>query len=84
MTSLGRARSTTMQYLARYVETARPESVRDWVDDEAYAQVAEAAGQFGSKRLKPIFELLDGKVPYDVIRIVTAHLRAGDDAEHGG
>ena len=79
MTSLGRARSTTMQYLARYIETERPKSVRDWIDDETYAKVEAAAGQFGSKRLKPIFELLDEKVPYDVIRIVTAHLRAGDE-----
>ena len=76
MTTLCRARSTTIGYLVRFIETRRPAGVESWVDEETYQRIAEAAAQFGTKRRRPIFELLDGQVSYDDIHIVTAHLNA--------
>jgi hypothetical protein len=36
--------------------------------------VAEAAAQVGTGALKPIFDKLGGKVPYDAIKLVVRHL----------
>ena len=37
-------------------------------------RVAEAGGQGGTNRLKPLFEKLGGEIPYDTIRLVARHL----------
>jgi ATP-dependent DNA helicase RecQ len=68
------ARSTVMDYLARYISSERPASIRAWVDEETYQRVAEAVRQVGTDRLKPIFIALGEKVGYDLIRLVLAHL----------
>jgi ATP-dependent DNA helicase RecQ len=68
------ARSTVMDYLARFISSERPASIRAWVDDETYQRVVEAARQVGTDRLKPIFIALGEKVGYDLIRLVLAHL----------
>jgi hypothetical protein len=47
------------------------------VNDQVYRQVAAAAETQEARRLTPLFEKLDGRVPYDVIRLVLAHLEAG-------
>ncbi|MFQ5412547.1 MAG: HRDC domain-containing protein [Phycisphaerae bacterium] len=78
MENLGRARSTVMGYLAAFIEDRQPATINNWVDDDTYQKVAAAAREFGCKRLKPIHELLDGEVPYDAIRLVTAHLNITD------
>ena len=75
MAAISRARSTTMAYLAAFVESECPDRLDPWVDAETYRLVAEAARQAGSAYLKPIFDRLGGKVPYEVIRLVTTHLR---------
>jgi ATP-dependent DNA helicase RecQ len=72
---LGRAKSTAFQYLAEYVEREQIDVPSPWVDDETFRRVAEATQQAGVDRLKPIFERLEGSVPYDLIRISVACLR---------
>jgi len=67
----GRAPSTVAGYLREYIEEARPESVSTWVE----ASIACGSGG----KLKPIFEHLEGEVPYDVIRIVVTHQQARSD-----
>ena len=74
MTALGRARSTTLDYLAEYVETRKPERLDAWLAPETYRAVAQAVDEVGSAYLKPIFEQLGGAVPYGDIRLVTTHL----------
>ena len=76
---LGRARSTTLQYLCDFLRVEPPRSVATWVSDDVYRQVADAASRVGAEKLKPIFEALDGMVSFDDIRIVVTHLNA-----HGG
>jgi len=72
----GRARTTAWEYLAEYVQTEHPERIDAWVDQRTYRAVAEAANDVGLTYLKPIFEHLGGRVPYEQIRLVVAHLQA--------
>ena len=76
---LGRARSTTMDYLVEFLRAEPPQSVAAWVSSDVYRQVADAAGRVGAEKLKPIFEALDGKISYDEIKVVMTHLTT-----HGG
>jgi len=69
-----RARATVTDYLAQYISEQRPASITRWVTDETYAEVAAAAGQCGTDRLKPIRDLLGERVSYDDIKLVLAHL----------
>jgi ATP-dependent DNA helicase RecQ len=71
----GLARSTVMDYLATYIRSERPASIRAWVDDETYQRIVETARQLGTDRLKPIFIALGEKIGYDVIRLVLAHMQ---------
>lgn len=74
MAALGRARSTICEYLAEFIMQAGPGTIESWVDAQTYARVAEAVRQVGPAPLKPIFEKLEGQVPYDTIRLVARHL----------
>ena len=78
---LGRAESTVVEYLLRYIRDRRPASVAAWVPPEVYAMVERAAGEVGALLLRPIFERLGGKVSYETIKIVLAHLEATQPAE---
>lgn len=73
---MDRARSTTSEYLAEYISQERPKDIHTWVDSTTYELVKNAATQVGTTRLKPIFEQLGGKVPYDTIRLVASHIDA--------
>lgn len=71
---IGRAVSTTTQYLAEYIERDRPESVEPWVNSAEYREIASVISVLGPWPLRPIFERLGEKYPYDTIRIVSAHI----------
>ena len=73
---LNRARSTVCGYLTEFIAEEKPASVSPWVADAVYRQVAEVVMSQGERRLTPIFERLDGRVPYDIIKLVMAHLEA--------
>ena len=76
MQAAGRARSTTMQYLAEFIQTKRPDSINAWVEEETYQTVSQAIDEVGSAYLKPIHEKLGGSIDYNEIRLVVAHLEA--------
>ena len=76
----GRALGTTWGYLAEFIETRRPQRLDPWLDPDTYGAVAAAVKDVGSNYLKPIFEHLGGKVPYEHIRLVVAHLNTAADA----
>jgi len=78
--ALSRAHSTVAGYLSDFIEVQCPESIEAWVDEPTYTAVARVAGELGTDRLKPIFDRLEGKVPYDNIRIVVAHLSVRADS----
>jgi ATP-dependent DNA helicase RecQ len=76
MKATDRAHSTTAEYLADYIAAECPENIDCWVDAETYRLVAEAARRLGTTPLKPIFEALNERIPYDTIRLVARHLDA--------
>ncbi|MCH8038198.1 MAG: helix-turn-helix domain-containing protein [Proteobacteria bacterium] len=76
MKAAGRARSTTMQYLAEFIQAKRPESIDGWIDGQTYEAVSKAIDEVGSAYLKPIHEKLGGSSDYNEIRLVVAHLEA--------
>ncbi len=72
----GRARSTICGYLAQWIEAHAPESISPWVDDATYRRITDAIKP-DDAGMKPLFERLNGEVPYDSIRLVIAHRTAG-------
>jgi ATP-dependent DNA helicase RecQ len=79
MHQTGRARTTVVDYLCEYIREERPRTLRAWVPEAVYDRVAQAARQAGTDRLKPIFLQLGEQVSYDEIRLVLAHLTAGQN-----
>jgi ATP-dependent DNA helicase RecQ len=76
MHQLNLARSTILDYLAKFIQVDKPRSICPWIDEDLYQRIAGAARQVGTERLKPIFLALGQEVPYEVIRLVVAHLNA--------
>ncbi|MHB0968673.1 MAG: DNA helicase RecQ [Thermoanaerobaculia bacterium] len=74
----GRARSTTVGYLAEWIATSRPSSVSVWVPDERYAEISAAAKEIGTDSLRALRDRVGEHCAYDEIHIVVAHLEAGD------
>jgi ATP-dependent DNA helicase RecQ len=72
----GRASSTVWGYLSEFIETYPSQQLDPWVDSRTYHAVAGAAADLGAVYQKPIFDRLDGKVPFEHIRLVLAHLNA--------
>ncbi len=77
VSQLGRAMSTVVGYLVEWIAQERPASIAPWVAPALQARVEQAMRDSEDGRLKPVFEALGGDVPYEVLRIVGAHLRAG-------
>ncbi len=75
MSRIGVAQSTATEYLLHYIETEKPKDVSAWVSDEIYREVLVAAQAISSVFLRPVFDALEQKVPYETIKIVLAHRR---------
>ena len=69
-----RVPSTVCGYLVEFIHSREPQPVNNWVDEETFRKVADAARDLGMVYLKPIYERLEQKVSYDCIRIVIAYL----------
>jgi ATP-dependent DNA helicase RecQ len=74
--AMGRTRSTVAAYLAEYIEVRRPDTIDRWVSPEVYGEILAAIEELGTRRLRPIFEKFEERIPYDSIRLVAAHLEA--------
>ena len=81
MEQTGRARSTVIGYLAEYIEREKPNSIDTWVSPETYARIEAASAEVGLGSLKPIFDKLEGTMPYDSIRLVVSHLTTQGDSK---
>jgi ATP-dependent DNA helicase RecQ len=66
---LGRAVSTTNGYLDAYVRQRKITDVSPWVPHGELEEIEAAAEQVGGQRLKPIYDALGGRIPYERIRI---------------
>ena len=78
-TRTGRALGTSWGYLAEFIQNRRPEGLEPWINQKTYRSIADAVKEFGTEYLQPVFERLGGKVPYEQIRLVVAHLNATRD-----
>lgn len=76
MEQLGRARSTVTGYLAQFVEVDEPDSIDAWIEPKAQQEISEAIRRVGGDYLRPIFDELQGKYEFDVIRVVKAFVSA--------
>lgn len=66
---VGRAVGTVYTYLSEYIRDRKIDDPSPWVDKETAQRIVDAAGKDDSGRLKPIFDLLNGEVPYEKIRV---------------
>ncbi len=76
----GRALGTTWGYLAEFIQNRRPEGLEPWINQKTYRSIADAVKELGTEYLQPVFERLGGKVTYEQIRLVVAHLNTRRDA----
>jgi ATP-dependent DNA helicase RecQ len=81
---MDRATSTVYGYLAEYIGHEKITDPSPWVDAATVERVTQAARQVGTERLKPIFELLDGQVSYEQIRIVVLCLKQAGQGQANG
>ncbi len=70
---IGRARSTTSEYLFEFVEMKQPRDISPWVSAADYTRILESVGRLKAERLKPIFDDLGGTIGYDQIRLTLWH-----------
>jgi ATP-dependent DNA helicase RecQ len=71
---LSRAVSTTYQYLEAYIRHRKLADAHPWIPRTELEQVFTVAQHVGTERLKPIYEVLHGRIPYERIRIAVACL----------
>jgi ATP-dependent DNA helicase RecQ len=70
--------TTIWSHLSSWVEVEKPDSISAWVDVQTQATVSAALDAVGGELLKPVFEYLDGAVPYEKIRLVRAFRNSRD------
>jgi ATP-dependent DNA helicase RecQ len=78
---LGRALSTTYGYLEVYVRYRGITDVSPWITQQEVEQIEAVVEHAGAERLKPIYEALHGRIPYERIRIAVASLANRPAAE---
>ena len=81
---LGRAPSTVWSYLAEFVRSERPASIRPWISAEDEERVTAQLHLAEGGRMKPVFDALGGAVGYDSIRIIAAFAAAQSGLEADG
>ena len=72
---MNRATSTVNGYLQEYLQHAQIVDATPWVSSAAAQRIEAAVQQVGDERLRPIFDLLEGQVPFEDIRVVVTCLR---------
>ncbi|QKK07061.1 MAG: hypothetical protein HND58_02045 [Planctomycetota bacterium] len=67
---------TVADHLAEWIEARKPEDISAWIEPAEYDRIATAVTEVGTDFLRPIFDRLNGEVPYEQIKLVVAHFRA--------
>jgi len=78
---LARAASTVYGYLETYIRFRHIADVAQWIPSGELDQVEAAAQSAGTVRLKPIYEALEARIPYERIRIAVACLENRSSGE---
>jgi ATP-dependent DNA helicase RecQ len=71
----GRARSTTLGYLAQYIDANGVCDPAPWIAPDVFGRVRQACAAVGLERLRPLYDALNGAVDFDQLRIAVACLR---------
>lgn len=66
--ALARSVSWAYEQLAEWLREQGTTEPEPWVDTILYARFEAIVSAVGTARLRPIYDLLDGEVPYEVIR----------------
>jgi ATP-dependent DNA helicase RecQ len=75
---VGLSVSTVASYVANWIEETKPGSAEPWVSKAIAERVEAAIDVVGdAQKLRPLWDELGGKVSYEEIRLVLAHLRSG-------
>jgi ATP-dependent DNA helicase RecQ len=78
---LDKSVDTVSRHLSDYLRAHRLTEIGAWVTLDEQQRTREAIGRLGAERLKPLFEALEGTVPYARLRIIsTAWQIEHDDA----
>lgn len=72
---LGRAVSTTRQYLTDFLRFDGRTSPEPWLDPALFARITAVATDYPDERLKPLFEHFEGTISYDDLRVAMICLR---------
>ena len=76
MATTSRARSTVCEYLAEFLAEEGHLTPEPWVPSGTFERIARAAATLETiDRLKPLYDALEGTVPYDEIRLAIVCLR---------
>ncbi|MBL8816924.1 MAG: DNA helicase RecQ [Planctomyces sp.] len=67
---LDRSRGTVGQYLQEYIRLHKMTDIEHWVPTPLRKRIEVALDSVGTERLKPVFEALEGQIPYEEIRLV--------------
>lgn len=70
-----RAPSTVNQYLVQFLTAEGHTSPEPWLDAATFERVRQSAEKLTWERLKPIFEDLNGEVPYEQLHLACACLK---------
>jgi ATP-dependent DNA helicase RecQ len=72
---LGRATSTAMGYLESYIRQRRVTDASRWLTPNEFRRIDAAVRDVGVGKLRPIFDAVNGEIPYERIRIGVACLQ---------
>ena len=67
--------ATVHKYLFDYIVQNKITDPSPWIKPDICKRITDAAMQVDSERLKPIFDLLNGEISYEDIRVVVSCLR---------
>ncbi len=72
--------STVVNYLTDAILANEIRDVSPWLSNDTYTQICTVAAKVGAERLKPIYEELQEKIPYSLIRIALAYQKTNPRA----
>ena len=70
-----RAMSTIVGYLSEFIQLEGLTDPTPWIDETSFDRIRLATREAGTERLKPIYEVFEGEISYDTIRIALACLK---------
>lgn len=73
---LSRAPAGLVDWLIEYVAAENRDHLRPWLSDEKLERIRAAAASSGFARLRPVFDHLNGEVPYPLLALARGFMRA--------